>query len=341
VQCNLYGLPPDFVTRALLSFLEEERKPLPKVENYAEWLVASYGKVIAETFPMQYTAKYHTTSAANLTTEWMGPRMYRPKLEEVLFGAVSPIPPPNVHYIQGFRYPMKGGFQSYLDGLRTDARVELEHRLVKLDPKAKELTFANGVHAKYDTVISSIPLPDLIPMIVGAPPEVREAVAKLACSTVVLVNLGVDRVDISKAHISYFYDQDVIFSRLNFPHLFSRDNGPEGTGSIQAEVYFSKKYMPMPEGRSPESYIAPVIADLKKVGLLTDQDRIVHQTAAYAEYANIIFDHDRPKALATVHGYLDEIGVGYAGRYGDWAYLWTDDSFKSGERAAETALSRL
>jgi len=38
---------------------------------------------------------------------------------------------------------------------------------------------------------------------------------------------------------------------------------------------------------------------------------------------------------------LDEIGVNYCGRYGDWAYLWTDDSFKSGERAAETALSRL
>ncbi|MEI9953248.1 MAG: hypothetical protein WDO74_30790 [Pseudomonadota bacterium] len=68
----------------------------------------------------------------------------------------------------------------------------------------------------------------------------------------------------------------------------------------------------------------------------------MHKNAAFAEYANIIFDHDRPKALATVHGYLDEIGCQTtAGRYGDWAYLWTDDSFKSGERAAESALARL
>jgi len=179
----------------------------------------------------------------------------------------------------------------------------------------------------------------LIPMIAGVPDEVRAAAAALACSSVVLVNVGIDRADISKAHISYFYDRDVIFSRLSFPHMFSPNMAPKGCGSIQAEVYFSKKYMPI--DRSPEDCIEPVIADLRRVGLLKEGDRILHKDAAFAEYANIIFDHDRPKALATVHGYLDEIGVGYCGRYGDWAYLWTDDSFKSGERAAETTLARL
>ena len=29
----------------------------------------------------------------------------------------------------------------------------------------------------------------------------------------------------------------------------------------------------------------------------------------------------------------------YCGRYGDWGYMWTDESFISGERAAEKALS--
>jgi protoporphyrinogen oxidase len=188
-------------------------------------------------------------------------------------------------------------------------------------------------------VVSSIALPDLIPMIVGAPPDVRAAAATLACSSVVLVNIGLDRSDVSKAHISYFYDHDVIFSRLSFPHMFAPSMAPEGCGSIQAEVYFSKKYKPM--DRTPEECLEPVIRDLRRVGLIRERDRILHQSVAFAEYANIIFDHDRPQALATVHGYLDSIGVSYCGRYGDWAYLWTDDSFKSGERAAERALSLL
>ena len=338
VQCNLYGLPPDLVVRILLSFIEEERKPLPEVTNYAEWLIASYGRVLAETFPMAYTAKYHTAPAEKLRTDWMGPRMYRPSLQEVLLGAVSSTVP-NIHYITDFRYPKRGGFQSYVDGLRAGAPVELGHHLTSLDPVHRELTFRNGRRLGYDAVVSSIPLPDLVPMIVGVPQEVRNAAATLACSSVVLVNIGIDRADISKAHISYFYDADVIFSRLNFPHMFSATMAPAGCGSIQAEVYFSKKYKPI--DRTPQDCVEPVIRDLRRVGLIRDADRILHQSVGFAEYGNIIFDHDRPEALATVHGYLDSIGVNYCGRYGDWAYLWTDDSFKSGERAAEAALARL
>ncbi len=338
VQTNLYGLPPELVTKVLASFIEEHARPVPSVDNYAEWLVASYGQVLAETFPMAYTSKYHTTAASNLTTEWMGPRMYRPNLEEVLMGALSP-KAPNKHYIQSIRYPTHGGFQAYLDGLRTDAKVMLGHELIRLDPSEKKLSFRNGACMAYDAVVSSIALPDLIPMIVGVPSEVVEAAEQLACSSVVLVNLGLARSDISKAHISYFYDQDVVFSRLSFPHMFSPNNVPPGHGSIQAEVYFSKKYLPM--SGTPRSYIEPVIADLRRIGLVSDDEEIVHQSANYAQYANIIFDHDRPRALATVHGYLAEIGVNHCGRYGDWAYLWTDDSFKSGERAAESALAQV
>ena len=57
-------------------------------------------------------------------------------------------------------------------------------------------------------------------------------------------------------------------------------------------------------------------------------------------HANVIFDLDRTEAVSTVHGYLDDVGVGYCGRYGDWGYMWTDESYLSGERAVEKVLSR-
>ena len=62
---------------------------------------------------MQYTRKYHTTTADNMSTDWLGPRIYRPSLEEVLRGALSPSAP-HMHYITHFRYPTEGGFVSYL-----------------------------------------------------------------------------------------------------------------------------------------------------------------------------------------------------------------------------------
>jgi hypothetical protein len=71
-----------------------------------------------------------------------------------------------------------------------------------------------------------------------------------------------------------------------------------------------------------------------------DRREVIHKSTIFASFANVIFDHDRPRSLATVHGYLDEVGIGYCGRYGDWGYIWTDQAFISGEQAASRALDR-
>ena len=81
--------------------------------------------------------------------------------------------------------------------------------------------------------------------------------------------------------------------------------------------------------------------DLLRCGLLRESDKVVFSNAMYLPYANIIFDLERAAAVKTVHGYLDDIGISYCGRYGDWGYMWTDESFKSGEAAAQMALSRI
>jgi protoporphyrinogen oxidase len=214
--------------------------------------------------------------------------------------------------------------------------LKLSHHVVSIDPRARQVKFSNGLVTQYDSLVSSVPLPDLIRMIQGAPPDIVEAAGLLACSTCILVNIGVNRQDLSSAHMTYFYDEDICFTRLGFPHMLSSKNVPPGTGSIQAEVYFSDKYKPF--SGAPEDWIEPVIRDLHHCGLLREEDRILSAKAMLLLYANVIFDLDRAAALKTVHGYLDDLGISYCGRYGDWGYMWTDESFKSGENAAQKAL---
>jgi len=338
VQLHLHGLPNDVVVKVITDFVAEHQGAKRPIANYADWLLANFGRTFAELFPMQYTRKYHLTTAENMSTDWLGPRIYPPSLEEVLKGALSP-EAAHTHYITHFRYPTRGGFAAYLGKFAGVGDLRLEHRVVGLDPRAKELTFAHGGREAYDAVVSSIPLPALVPMIAGTPQDVLEAAARLACSTCVLVNVGVDRADLSKAHMTYFYDEDICFTRLSFPHMLSANNVPPGGGSIQAEVYYSSKYRPLTV--APETLIEPVISDLRRCGLLRPDDRILFRNAVLVPYANVIFDLDRAGALAAVHGYLNDIGVAYCGRYGDWGYMWTDESFISGERAAESALSSL
>ena len=291
VQLHLHGLPEDVVTKVIADFVEERYAPERTINNYADWLYASFGRTFAETFPMQYTRKYHTTPAENMSTDWLGPRIYRPSLEEVLRGALS-ASSMHTHYISHFRYPSEGGFMCYLRKFLPMGNLRLQHELTSIDPRSRQLTFRNGATATYDGLVSSVPLPDLIRMITGAPSDVVEASQRLACSTCVLVNIGVDRADLSRAHMTYFYDEDICFTRLGFPHMLSSRNAPPGTGSIQAEVYFSSKYRPFTG--SAEDCIEPVIRDLRRCGVLQDEDKILSSKAMLLPYANIIFDLERP-----------------------------------------------
>ncbi len=139
-------------------------------------------------------------------------------------------------------------------------------------------------------------------MIADAPRDVVEASQRLACSTCVLVNVGVTAPNLSEAHMTYFYDEDICFTRLSFPHMLSATNVPPGCGSIQAEVYFSSKYRPLTQ--SPEELIEPVISGSAPRGTLREGDEILTSHAPVVRHANVIFDLERAAALQIVHGYL-------------------------------------
>lgn len=332
--CNLYNLPADLVVACIRDFVDANTESAENLNNYEDWLLAAYGRSFAETFPLEYAKKVHTTDAVNLTTDWLGPRLYRPALEEVLTGALS-METPDVHYVTEYRYPSRGGFAAYLQPFLDKADIRLGHRLESVDPTQRVLTFANGAEILYQNLVSTVPLPDFIPMIKGAPDDVLSAASRLAATSMVLVNIGIDRNDAGETW-TYFYDQDLVFTRVSYPASFSQEMCPPGHSSFQAEIYFSEKYSPLTV--TPESLIADVVDDLRKSQLIQGGDQVVHQSALYVPYANIIHDHDKQPALEVIYTYLEEIGVRTAGRYGLWGYQWTDEAFISGEAAAQSII---
>jgi len=338
-QANLHNLPEELKTKCLLDFIEASKQEMvEKPANYLEWLISAFGETFGTHFPAIYGKKYHTVDADQMSTVWMGPRLYRPTMEEVIRGAIF-AETPDVHYISNFRYPTEGGFMSYLKPFLEKSELHLDHKVVAIDPEAQTVSFANGGCEAYDHLVSSIPLPDLIPMVKGAPKEVLAAAAKLACTTCITVNLGLARNDFTQATWTYIYDEDIVFTRLSFPHKMSHKTCPPGCGSIQAECYYSDKYRPVDV--APEELIQPVIDDLVKIGLIQKDEEILHKNARLIPHANIIFDLDREEALPIVHAWLDKVGITYVGRFGEWGYQWTDEAFKSGERGARQIVSKL
>ena len=334
-QVNLHGLPTQLVVDCIRDFVAAGQVGNPVIDNYEDWLLAAFGTTFATEFPLVYTRKYHTTEAANMTTDWLGPRLYRPDLEEMLRGALEH-EPLDVFYVNEFRYPSEGGFESFIRGFYPRAEVHCGHKVVGIDMDARRLRFANGGQAGFERLISSLPLPELVPLIDGVPDAVRAAAARLACTQVVVVNLGIARELDVKAQWSYFYDEDIPFARISYRRNLSPHTVPPGCDAIQAEIYFSDKYRPL-QG-APDDWIDPTVDALVRCGVLRDAGEVVHASTLWIPYGNIIFDLERTEAVRQVHEYLRAIGIQVCGRFGLWGYIWTDQAFLSGEKAAGKAL---
>ncbi len=343
VEYHLYGLPPALVEAILRDLMEVVQAPPRPAASYRERLETTYGSTFAETFPAALSRKRFTVPAEALTAEAAGSDVERPDLERVLRGA-DPARRPEVPSqaeppARTVRYPRHSGFRSYLSLFLHQAEYRPGHELVHLDPRRRRLHFADGAAAGYDHLISTLPLHELVARIEGVPAEVTRAAGRLNWTSCVLVNLGVGRTDLAEASWILFYDPELPFYRVSFPHLFSPENAPAGTGSLQAELYFSARHRPLE--REPAAWITPVVEDLRRAGILREGDRILHPHAVFLPFAEVIFDAERAPALAVVRGYLEEIGVVTCGRYGEWGLHRADESFASGERAAQAVLDRM
>ncbi len=336
VETNLKGLPVDLVVQCLVDFIRAEqnggRANGNSRQNYRQWLIAHFGRTITERFHAVYTRKYWTVDPDRLTTEWIGQRIYHPTLEEVLDGALSG-QFRNVYYIDSFRYPKKGGYQSFLRAMAEGADIHYDFELVQIDLKNKKLVFKNGYQRHYETFVSSLPLPELAGCIKDCPRGVREAAARLAHTGVVLVNLGVEREDLSeKCHWFYIYDERIFPARVHFSNSLSASNAPPGYTGIQAEIFYSTF---KPISLSMAGILEKTIADFVALGILNKSDRIVLTDCRDIKYANVLFNRNYRKNRGIVLDFLEKNDIYCIGRYGEWAYLWSDQSLLSGKQAAE------
>ncbi len=323
VQNNLYPLPAAEKVEAIASFI---RRPRPEEGvNYRQWLTAQFGEVIAGRFPARYTLKYWTVPAENLSTEWIGNRLYRPSLEEVLLGAMTE-KTPSTYYLPEMLYPRRGGFRSILDPLVAGLDLRYGKKAVRVNPAKGYVECADGSREYYGHLISSIPLPELAAMIEGTPPQVEEAARKLVATSVALVSVGLDSLPGVDYSWFYIYDRDILPARVHAPHRKSPDNAPAGRGSLQFEIYFSPR---RPLELSPESLVEHVLGAAEKMKLF-EKGAVKVADCRILPLANVVFEQQMTVRRDYVLEHVKGLGIIPIGRFGEWDYLWADQCFLSG-----------
>lgn len=321
-QNNLYALEEDERETIINDF---KRRPLSEEvnpKNYEDWLRLQFGDYFAEHFPMVYTRKYWMKEASELRTEWVGQRVYQPSLEEVIAGSKRE---DNriTYYAKEMRYPKKGGYKRFLKVLADNANIEYNSEVIAIDTIKHEVHTRDGIVHPYSRLISSLPLPEMVKIVKNTPIEVVEAASKLECTCGYHVSIALKTKHIPPYLWWYIYDEDNLSARVHSPSTKSPDNAPEGCSSLQMEVYCK-------EGEYSEQEIKQrTVGKLIEKGFIKEED-ILFVHLGYEKYANVIFTEPIYEARKIVRDYLASVGIETIGRFGEWDYLWSDQSLMSG-----------
>jgi protoporphyrinogen oxidase len=335
-QNNLYPLTKNEQDRIINDFkIKKEFTNISEIKNYEDWLRIQYGDYFAENFPIVYTEKYWTVKAKDLETKWIGARMYKPTLEEIENGCKTDLTP-NTYYTKEMRYPKKGGYKSFLKPMVKNLDIRTNSDIIGIDLKNKIVNLEGGINDHYENLINTIPLPELCKIIKDIPNDVLEASHKLNFTSGYLVSLGFNKPDIMKKLWFYIYDKEILASRVYSPSIKSSDNAPKGCSSLQAEIYFNKG---VKINNSNQEILDQTIKDLIKIGLFKKEDILVKDIRC-EKYANVIFDHHIYENRKIVLDYLKDNNIISVGRFGEWDYLWSDQSMLSGRDGAHLIIKK-
>ena len=331
VQNNMHPLAVE-ERIALIAGLAEA--PTLEITTYRDWLLHQYGAPIAERWPMVYTEKYWTVPAERLGVDWIGQRVRRADLREVLTGAFTD-DTPNVFYAKEMRYPEAGGYRSFIEPMISEVEVRGGARVVEIDTNARCIRFAAGREVEYEKLVSTLPLPRLVEMMPNCPADVRAASDTLFATECDLISIGFNRPKVSPTLWFYIYDRDIWAARAYAPDWKSPDNVPPGCSSLQFEIYSSRE---RPQTASVEELKRNTVEGLKRMGLASEADiRFVHHSRI--NYANVVFDVGMEARRDRVRHWVEQQGIEVAGRFGEWAYLWSNQSMMSGLRAGQAAFA--
>ena len=321
-QNNLYPLSEQEKEIIIKDFLNRESPDTTPINNYEDWLRLQFGNYFAEHFPMRYTRKYWMKEARDLRTEWVGQRVYQPSVEEVIKGSKT-AETPITYYAKEMRYPKYGGYKAFLKNMADYADIRYGKLVQSIDSNKKIVSFSDNTSVSYDNLFSSIPLPEMVKIVDCVPDEVKQSADKLEWTCGYHISIGLSTTNIPPYLWWYIYDEDIIAARVHSPSMKSPDNAPAGCSSLQMEAYC--KESEYTEQEIKDKTVGKII----KLGLIKSEDiKFVH--LGYEKYANVIFSQPIYESRDTVKDFLFSLGIHTIGRFGEWDYLWSDQSLLSG-----------
>ena len=330
LQYNVHRLPADIRRDCILGLVRAATKP-NDLSSFHAWIVSSFGDGIADHFMVPYNEKVWAAPLQSMSVSWIAERVPRPDLERVLANLLDGRDDDGWGPNASFRYPREGGtgaiWRGVADRIGRD-RLTLGRSAVRIDPRRRRVYFNDGSEDRYDVLVSTVPLDQLVVMI--GVEVVNGAAAALRASTVHVVGIGIEGE--LPSHLAdrrwiYFPERTVPFYRATVLSNFANTMAPPGHWSLLAEVSESPH---RPIDRT--HLVDAVIASLAREGFLSPDSRIVSRWHATLAHGYPTPTRDRDGALAELLPALEAMSIFSRGRFGAWRYEISnqDHSFLQG-----------
>jgi protoporphyrinogen oxidase len=329
-QANLWALPKDLTSECLIKFIRAHSENAKGGDDFLSWIYQAFGTGIARHFMIPYNEKLWRIPLDEISLEWVDRFIPCPTLKEVIDGTLG-VNPKGFGYNQEFFYPREGGIQILPQAFLAQVReVQLGKAVESIDIEKKVVRFQDRGETTYRTLLSSLPMDELLQRLESCPAEIKELGSGLRYVSVVNINLGVGRERISDHHWVYFPEPLYPFYRVGFLSNLSPHVAPKGTSALSVEVSYPPSAPP-----SLEKVREQTLAALVSCGILKKDDKILAEKTMFIKHAYVIYDRFRSKHLPRIIQFLHANEIHPLGRYGLWEYTTMEEAILQGKEAAE------
>lgn len=291
--------------------------------NLAQWSYVTFGAGISEKYFIPYNRKIWNYDPEKIGLEFVS-RIPKPPMEDVLKSSIG-IPTEGYLHQLHFYYPIEGGFESIVRafGSRVTGEIRTGFHVasVRRDHGHWYVVSADGEERKYDGLVSTIPIHELLRAWPDAPVEARMAASKLRYNSLINVLIGCHEDRGYPYTAVYIPDPDVIFHRISFPKAFSERNVPAGSSAIMAEITANEG-----DGTwemSSEQILERTIGDLAKIGFL-DPASISYKRVVRFLYGYPVYDLDYRRNVTALRESVAGAGIHLLGRFAQFDYINSD-----------------
>jgi len=326
---HLGQLPDSNRDSCLVEFVNNPYTSI-KASNMQQFFLSKFGEGMTDLYFSPYNKKIWKFDTAALDLQ-MVERIPAPPAEDVINGAKGIFKEGYTHQLQ-FSYPSSGGFQTLVNEYENrlsvnGSRVILNESVVKvLNNKNRWEIETTKQNYEANHLVSTIPLPSLIKLLVDVPKEIIEISEELKFNSIHIVMLQFENDRLTDQFALYIPDTDIIFhrlSRLNF--LGDAYGANSGVFNVMLEVTFR------PESHlarlSKEEILEKCIEGMEKLKIATRGELIASEIQTF-EHAYVIYDLNHRKNVDTILQFVGSKGITCHGRFGKFEYQNSDQVVK-------------